>query len=209
VKKKIKKNSKWLTIGSLMYTKDLSFLLVFDVCLVLKVCFVFEVCLPILLLFGILLPIQVYGFAATPSFVPIFTTISTPHIVALVIHFNALIWLLIKSSFPLFFGPHMLFPWLWWFYRFHTLVNWPLIWAKHRINPGGIGLSVCIHQVTMAGISLGFSFMRYIAQTACGQGIPLSCHLLQPHVLRSRSITRRASWALSTSNYIWLLQWQI
>jgi hypothetical protein len=89
--------------------------------------------------------------------VPLFTTISTPHIVSLATHFNALVWLLINSSFPLFFGSPALFPWLRWFYRFHTLINRPLIRARHRTNPGGIGLSVCIQHVPMADISLGFS----------------------------------------------------
>jgi hypothetical protein len=117
-------------------------------------------------LFGILLLIRVVGFVVIPSIVPLFTTISTPHIVALATHFNALIWLLINSYFPLFFGPPALFPWLRWFYRFHTLINRPLIRAKHRINPGGIGFSVCIHHVPMANISLRFSFIE-VYRTNC------------------------------------------
>jgi hypothetical protein len=51
---------------------------------------------------------------------PFFTTISTPHIVALATHFNVLVYLLINSSFFSFFGSPALFPWLRWFYRFHT-----------------------------------------------------------------------------------------
>jgi hypothetical protein len=117
-------------------------------------------------LLGILLLIQVVGFAGNPSIVPFFTTISILHIVAFVTHFNARVWLLIIISLSLFFGPPALFPWLLWFYRFCTLVNRLLIRARHRINLGGIGLSVCIHHVPMADISLGFSFIE-VYRTNC------------------------------------------
>jgi hypothetical protein len=105
-------------------------------------------------------------FPATPSIVPLFTTIFIPHIVALTTHFNALVWLLINSPFLLFFGPPALFPWLWWFYRFYTLINRPLIRVRHKIYPKAIGLSVCIHHVPIADISLGFSFIK-VYRTNC------------------------------------------
>jgi hypothetical protein len=117
-------------------------------------------------LFGTLLPIQVVGFAETHSIMPIFTTISTQHIVPLATHFNALVWSLINSYFPLFFGPPALFPWLRWFYRVHTLINRPLIRARHRINPEGLRLFVCIHHVPMADISFGFFFIE-VYRTNC------------------------------------------
>jgi hypothetical protein len=96
--------------------------------------------------FRIILPIGIFWLSATPSIVALLTIVSIAHIIPLASELNTLIWLiLIRSSVSLFSWPTALFLWYRWLYRINITVYRPLTRSRHRINIGGIGLSVCLH----------------------------------------------------------------